>query len=279
MTEKVSVIIPFYNEEKYIERCVKSILTQTYENVEVILIDDFSSDNSLEICHSIADERIKIIKREGKANRNRSFSRNLGINKASGKYILIQDADDYSHPGRIEKQVEKIHSLGNNCVVGCFVKKIKGNTEIDLKLPVDNEEIIKGFNRMFNRVTIVAGTILAQKDLMSKFPYREKFKYYEDWDMLLRMYESNLITFHNVPEYLYYYNIHDEGTLFEKDWVDYNLFLRNCQNNRRHQKPEYGSIDEYYEALRNNNYLNLQHKLMQIMLKTKKYLATRSKSG
>ena len=91
---KITVIIPMYNVEKYIKRCINSIINQKYNNIEIILIDDGSTDNSYNIAHNyeINDPRIKVIKKE---NEGVSSSRNIGIQIATGDYITFIDADDY----------------------------------------------------------------------------------------------------------------------------------------------------------------------------------------
>ena len=92
--EKITVVVPIYNAEQYLERCLKSIVEQTYENLEIILVNDGSSDKSLEICERFKanDERITIINKE---NGGVSSARNRGIEAATGKYIIFIDADDY----------------------------------------------------------------------------------------------------------------------------------------------------------------------------------------
>ena len=90
--KRVSIIVPIYNREKDLMKCYKSLINQTYKNLEIILINDGSTDNSLEICQSFEDERIKIIDEE---NKGVSFARNQGIEAATGKYIIFIDADDY----------------------------------------------------------------------------------------------------------------------------------------------------------------------------------------
>ncbi len=94
MEIKVSVIIPIYKVEKYIKKCVYSVIQQNYTNIEVILVDDGSPDNCPQICDEFAanDDRIKVIH---KANGGLSDARNVGVNEATGDYILFLDSDDY----------------------------------------------------------------------------------------------------------------------------------------------------------------------------------------
>ncbi|WP_294101981.1 glycosyltransferase [uncultured Ruminococcus sp.] len=93
-SKMISVVIPVYNVEKYLERCVKSVVEQTYENLEIILVDDGSTDSSGELCDKIAltDDRIKVIHKE---NGGLSSARNAGIEVANGDYIGFVDSDDY----------------------------------------------------------------------------------------------------------------------------------------------------------------------------------------
>ena len=98
---RFSVVIPVFNSEKYIDRCLNSIINQTYKNIEIIIIDDGSSDRSYEICEkkSKKDKRIKLIKQ---ANKGVSFARNLGIEESKGDFIVFVDSDDYLEDTAIE---------------------------------------------------------------------------------------------------------------------------------------------------------------------------------
>lgn len=100
----VSVILPIYNVEKYLDRCIKSIVNQTYHNLEILLIDDGSSDSSPDICEAWAkkEQRIKVIH---KKNAGLGMARNTGIENASGKYVFFVDSDDYVCTDMIEKAV------------------------------------------------------------------------------------------------------------------------------------------------------------------------------
>lgn len=99
--ELISVIVPVYNAEKYIKRCAKSILNQTYRNIELVLVNDGSKDGSLEICRGIAadDSRVVVIDKE---NGGAASARNRGLDVATGDYIGFCDADDYLSPDMYE---------------------------------------------------------------------------------------------------------------------------------------------------------------------------------
>lgn len=100
MNPEISVIIPTYNSEGYIAQALKSVFNQTYRNFEIILVDDASSDSTVDIALSFGDQRLKIIK--NKRNRGVSHARNCGIKQAQGRWIALLDSDDWYAPKRLE---------------------------------------------------------------------------------------------------------------------------------------------------------------------------------
>ena len=104
----ISIIVPIYNAEKKLRRCVESILSQTFSDFELILVDDGSSDNSPAICDELQlnDSRIRVFH---KANSGASSTRNFGIKKAKGEYLTFSDADDWVEPIWLEKMIDNIH--------------------------------------------------------------------------------------------------------------------------------------------------------------------------
>ena len=105
--KKVSVIIPVYKVEKYIDATVQSVLDQTYKNFEILIIDDASPDKSIEICQKFTDSRIKIIHQ---ANRGLAGARNTGIRHAQGEYLAFLDGDDLWLPEKLEKQIAHLEN-------------------------------------------------------------------------------------------------------------------------------------------------------------------------
>lgn len=117
----VSIIIPIYNVEKYIEKCLNSAINQTYQNIEVLCIDDCGQDQSIIIAEKLAekDDRIKIIKNE--SNKGIAFTRNVGLKSAKGEYLYFLDSDDYIEKSTIEKML-KISIQDNSDIVLSGVK-------------------------------------------------------------------------------------------------------------------------------------------------------------
>ena len=122
MTERplISVIVPIYGVEKYLEQCLDSILNQTYRQLEIILIDDGSTDRCGEICDRYAsrDSRIKVIHQ---TNQGLSAARNVGMDMATGEYISFIDSDDYIDLHFYEKMVQGFLDYPNAPIIACLV--------------------------------------------------------------------------------------------------------------------------------------------------------------
>ena len=139
MDKKVSIVVPVYNREKFLNKCIDSLISQTYNNIEIILVDDGSKDNSLEICkkYERLDNRIKVIHKE---NGGVQSARNRGIDEATGYYLCFTDADDYVSEHFIENFINVYESNDYQCVV-CGHYRVNQNYEIisnnDLMINLD----------------------------------------------------------------------------------------------------------------------------------------------
>ena len=146
----ISIVVPIYNVEQYLERCIISIVKQTYKNLEIILINDGSSDNSRKICdeYSKKDQRIKVIH---KKNGGLSDARNVGISKSKGEYIMFVDSDD---------------TICSNIVEVLYCELIKNNADISSSklLEVSSEDKKNNYKKYSNSIKI-----LNQKEYLKKF--------------------------------------------------------------------------------------------------------------
>ncbi|TBN00175.1 glycosyltransferase family 2 protein [Hyunsoonleella flava] len=106
MNQKVSIITPTYNSERFIKATIQSVLSQTYTNWELLIIDDASTDGTLEIINGFISKQKNINVLQNQVNQGAAVSRNLGIKKASGDFIAFLDSDDLWKPSKLEKQVE-----------------------------------------------------------------------------------------------------------------------------------------------------------------------------
>ena len=194
----VSIVLPMYNAEKTIAECLDSIFGQTYTNMEIIVIDDGSTDNSIEVANQYTDKRIKIYRYKHNyiANLNRGFLR------CNGKYIARMDSDDRMCPTRIEKQVDVLENHPNVSVC-CSVMKKYGCTE-DVKYGWDG--VIP-----YLKIRLLRGNCLAHPTMMFRktviqegFRYKKAYIYAEDYKLWADMALKDVV-FYNIPEALVEY--------------------------------------------------------------------------
>jgi len=264
----VSVIMPVFNEELYVRAAIESILEQTYENLELIIVDDYSTDRSLEICASFKDPRIRLLSKTGEL-RNMAASRNIAIHMARGEYVINQDADDLADPQRIERQLSKAVANPGRRVVFCSVIRVEDGIEMFVGPAENHAEICETFTRTSNRPSVVAGTILAPRSILLEIPYRVRFKYMHDWDLLLRLFESGRVEFYNCPQSLYKYHIRRKGVIFKPDWFDYNVYVRQSQQRRNKGLEEYATLEEFRAHLNRHAMERAKWKLRESKLRLK----------
>lgn len=166
----VSVIMPLYNAEKFVRIAVDSILNQTYNNIELILIDDCSTDDTMKVVASINDSRIKMIHNE--CNKGISYSRNQGLIHSCGKYIAIMDDDDVSMPERIEKQVIFMEENENIGVLGGKHEIINSKGELIMASyqALNNPKYIKAMY-LFRNV-YANSTIMIRRQIINQYKLR-----------------------------------------------------------------------------------------------------------
>ena len=205
----VSVIIPIYNVENYLERCLDSVINQTIKDIEIILVNDGSTDNSGAICNKYAekDKRIIVI---NKKNGGLSDARNKGLDKASGKYIAFVDSDDFIHKDMLYKLVNQCEQLDCDIAIGSHMRfsKIEEIKEVE---KIYNPILFDSISAMSNYLadnedkkifTMVCDKIY-KRELFDdiRFPYG---KLYEDGFVTYKLlYKAKKIVY--IEDILYYY--------------------------------------------------------------------------
>lgn len=230
-TPLISIIFPVYNAEKYLKYSLNSIFCQTIQDWELIIIDDGSIDNSINIINKINDKRIKKIKND--RNYGHAFSCNRGIKMASGRYIARMDADDISFPNRFEIQLDYMNSHPDVDVIGCGsikmdseLKKIynvdypPSNHNLIIKLYWFNKQLLFGTN-----IWMTDGALFARLDWFKKWNYNPSIPFAQDFDLMFR--SHNKSQFGNVSELLYIYRKSGETSsyisqlkaIYYKNWT------------------------------------------------------------
>ena len=187
--ELVSVIVTCYNKEKYIADTIISVLKQTYEKLELIIINDGSTDNSLEIIKSFTDIRLKLI---DTINSGVNAARNKGILASQGSIIAFLDGDDIWHRLKIESQLQYLTS-NNLDMCFCDYDTIDDSGQINhsfekVNFPLFNYEKLKSKILGGNVILGSASSVIASKAIIDKIGlFDEKLKWGEDWEYWMRM--------------------------------------------------------------------------------------------
>lgn len=202
----ISVVIPAYNAEKYLVQSVESILTQTFTDFELLIIDDGSTDKTLEIANGFTDPRIRVIKNPH--NLGIPKTRNIGWQEAGGDFIANQDADDWSHPERLEKQLAFMHENPQVAMSSTNRNLVDehGNSQSQRAMPASPTWV-----SMKMRNEIVCTSVMIRKSILDEFGgYNECFDMAEDYELWLRIIKKHPIA--NMPEHLINIRVHSQST-------------------------------------------------------------------
>jgi glycosyltransferase involved in cell wall biosynthesis len=297
---KVSVVIPAYNAERTLRETVESVLAQTYRELEVIVVDDGSTDNTESTVRDYAEKgRIQYIKRE---NGGIAAGRNTGLRLATGKYVSLLDHDDLWDPDKIERQVRFLEESGVDFIF-CYVRRLGLDGKIH-DFPVEKIQGVDPLEDLLKHNMIYSSTVLFKRSILTDVGFLdETFRYNEDWDWYLRVatgarlacMPETLVTRRDQPtsfsitytgKYMYYVKIFDKhGRRFER--ARRKVFRKNMGNKcytdavklikAGHPK---NALAAYREGLKLRKMLIFRlHKLLNQYLKTLASGAGRQKTA
>lgn len=253
MDIEISIIVAVFNSEKYLPRCIESILAQTFTNYELILVNDGSTDNSGEVCDNYAglDNRVKVIHKE---NGGTASSRNAGVDIAKGKYIGFVDNDDYINQFMFETLYS--HAIKHSAdIVVCDFLDVDGSTSINTKTSYSNYNVvnlnnIEALNYIYTTEGvkfIVVWNKLYKRNLFKNIKY-EVGKLHEDETVAHKLlYECEKITY--LKTELYYY-VNRKGS------------ITNLPYNIRRFDGVY-TLNDRVDFFRNKNELDLHQKALK----------------
>ena len=196
---KVSVIMPVYNGEEYVSQAIESILGQTFTDFELIIIDDGSTDHSVEIIKTYSDHRIVLIRNE--TNMKLIATLNKGLSLAQGQYIARMDADDISMPSRLARQVEFMDRSPNIGVCGTWVE-IFGDAAGNFWRFTDNPDVAKCM-LLFGCCIVHPSVMIRKSILETGLSYSSLYPHAEDYALWVHIAQNYEIT--NIPEVLLKY--------------------------------------------------------------------------
>jgi glycosyltransferase involved in cell wall biosynthesis len=211
----VSVVIPTYNRAHLLVRSIQSVLNQSYQDFEIIVVDDGSTDNTEEVIKSFNDERVKYIRHEG--NKGNAAARNTGIKVAKGEYVAFQDSDDEWLPKKLEKQVNLLRSLPETFAVvySGFYKIVDGE-----KFYIPSSEIYPREGNIHSSLLkgnfIGTPSILVRKSaLLCVGFFDEKLPRLVDWDLVIRLSKKYQFKLIDEPLFVAYYTNNSLSTYNE----------------------------------------------------------------
>jgi glycosyltransferase involved in cell wall biosynthesis len=226
----VSVIIPLYNGEKYIRETILSALEQTYKNLEIIVVDDCSTDNSIDIVQKIDDKRIKLIRQESNQGINRNIKK--GIEFANGDYISILGHDDLMVQDKIEKQVQYLIEsdldlvyASNYTLLEKENKTITSDHKAFAELLIKSKEELKYFiYTASSEVPLpMSQSALFKSFVLKELNYLRATIELDDWPILVKSFEKYKCGFINEP--MFYWRIH-ENNLHQRYWFNIGISIR-----------------------------------------------------
>jgi glycosyltransferase involved in cell wall biosynthesis len=279
--ELVSVIITCFNKEKYITETVKSVLSQTHENFEIIIINDGSTDNSSNVIKKIKDERLKLYEFE---NAGENAARNKAMKLVKGKFVAFLDGDDVWHSSKIEKQL-KLMKDGNFDMCFCNYETIDDSSQINhsffkVEFPNYSYENLTKKILMGNVILGSASSVIVKKNIIDKIGFfDETLKWGGDWEYWARIvYSTEKIAFLNEKLTNLRFGIEQvQSSLnMEKRRIDtisiLNIFLKNyALNNKKKSslhlsliKTNYFYLSPYKELLK-NYFLALNYNILAVL--------------
>lgn len=262
--KKVSIIIPVYNCEKYIKRCITSCLNQTYSEVEIIIVNDGSTDKSEEIIKDFSDERIKYF---FKKNSGVSDSRNYGLKKSTGFYIMFADADDWLEENAVEVMIKNIEEKGLDAIRANYRKaEEKSNGEIIFK---PNKK--KFTNKIIKIKDVLIGNvycyvwllIIKRESLGNNILFDESLAMMEDNDFYIQLILNNL-KIGTTTQVIYNYYVNKKSASLST-----NNLLRNGRNILVLREKTEKKLKKYNQYIKENVIYNNTNtfKLASLILK------------
>ena len=181
----ISIVIPLYNKEQYIGACLNSVLSQTYKDFELIVVNDGSSDNSVDIVNMIRDERVQLL---SKNNGGPASARNLGVKEAKGEWVVFLDADDIFLPFALEYFIELISKHPGYSYYCCnYMLKTNNETTLFSKGRFEGEVPNNFYFEFTERLTDRPGSAIYKRDILLNNPFNDRIRRYEDSEVQYRL--------------------------------------------------------------------------------------------
>lgn len=249
MEDLISMIVPVYNTEEYLEACLKSLVMQTYRNIEIVLINDGSTDCSLSICEAYASQ-YSFVKVYSQKNAGQGSARNLGISKCSGDYVMFVDSDDWVEQEIVEKLYVDIMASDSNIAV-CNYRKTYQNQfnryyKVEEKISPNQIVDLKKEKGCLNQISTFPFGKLIKKEIFDKYAIRFPNHFFEDVAMMPILFAlAGRISF--IDDALYYYRNRTGSTSNSEVKLDDRI---RCMKSLIDYFKKYGLYEAYEEQLK-----------------------------
>lgn len=243
---QISVIMPAYNAAKFISKSIESILSQTYKDFELIILNDASTDNTLEIIEKYAkdDPRIRVIK--NKENLYIAANRNKGIKNATGKYIVWQDADDIAYPTRLEELYKFMEQNPKVGICGTYLEVFDETGQTHIREYLTSDKELRA--RIFRYSPVSQPAAIIRSECFKKVgDYNLDMPPAEDIEMSFRIGEH--YEFANLPKALIKYRVHNNSATFKKLPTMEKNTLITRDKYKKHPAYDYSFTDRLYNFL------------------------------
>lgn len=252
MSNLISIIVPVYNVEKYLHKCIESILNQTYTDFELILINDGSTDKSLDICkyYSNIDSRVNVIHKE---NEGVSVARNVGISKSKGSWIVFVDSDDWISERYCEILLENAEREQAEMVICGYYRVcnnvIEQNNDHRDRVIYKKDEFIKKVLNVQNGYGFVHTKII-KKSVIDRITFNKDLKVAEDALFVLQVCE-NINKIIVIEESLYFYRINSQSTVRKYDPMYSDNYIKSMTYCEKYLKDKYLDNQEIVKGFYN----------------------------
>ena len=263
MSKNISILLPVFNCGLYVKSAIQSIINNSFENYEIIVINDGSTDNTLDIINQFNNPRIKIYNKE---NSGLVETLNYGLKKCNYPIIMRMDGDDIIHHKKIETQLNYF-SRNESILVGTqgFTIDLNENKTGKINLPLTHDKIIKSLLKLSSG--LIHPSIMFYKDALLKIGgYNQNFKHAEDYEMYLRLSKIGKIS--NIEDKLFYLRKHDTNvsSVYAEDQIKNSIISREIYLNSNTLLISKKIYDEYKRQIDKKNiykfYIKVQTRIV-----------------
>lgn len=260
----VSILMPVYNGSEYIEEAIESLIKQTYRNLEIIVVDNASTDDSVEKVERFDDDRIHVYVND--ENKGQLYSLQRGVSLAHGKYVARLDCDDVSTPERIETQLKYMEAHPEVMLCGCNTYEIIDREVQKVKNIENNKEENVKIKSLYYDSVAHSSFFFRREELEKAGIGYEKYKYAQDYHMIFDILERSEVV--RLPQYMVGYRMHEGQTTYsfsdsvkekEEDeivstYMEHTGFTKEDTElmikARRHRMEEYSDYQDFFNLVR-----------------------------